>query len=256
MRVSTVLKGLKGAPMKRLNITILVLMAVWAYGFVALTARADIYSWTDENGVNHFTNYAPPKQAKLLIKTPEIRYDAEADNQRRENDRLEVARQELAEREAFLLMEQRAAERRIAEANAKADAALWEADRILQEAAAAAEDTSYNYSNGYDYGYGYYPSSSYSGDSSYGRHPLHSSDSRIIRDYRYSHYPGYYHKNYYRGGRHHKKHHSKYRDGRPNQHRYQKSTKRHSNRRHTTSRSRGVSHRSRTAAFRGRHGRF
>ena len=244
MRVSTVLKGLKGAPMKRLNITILVLMAVWVYGFVALTARADIYSWTDKNGVNHFTNYAPPKQAKLLIKTPEIPYDEEADNQRRETDRLEVARQELAEREAFLLQEQRAAERRIAEANAKADTALWEADRILQEAEAAAEDSNYDHSNGYVYGYGYYPSYRY------------SRDSRYIRDYRYSHYPGYYHKNYYRGGRHHKKHHSKYRDGRPNQHHYQKSPKRHSNRRHTTSRSRGVSHRSRAAAFRGKHGRF
>ena len=78
--------------MKRLNITILVLMAVWVYGFVALTAHADIYSWTDENGVNHFRNYAPPKHAKLLMKTPEIPYDEEADNQRRENDSLEVAR--------------------------------------------------------------------------------------------------------------------------------------------------------------------
>jgi len=248
MRVSTVLKGLKGAPMKRLNITILVLMAVWVYGFVALTARADIYSWTDKNGVNHFTNYAPPKQAKLLVKTPEIRYDAEADNQRRENDRLEVARQELAEREAFLLMEQRAAERRIAEANAKADAALWEADRVLQEAEAAAEYTNYDRSNGYDYGYYTYDR--------YGDHDRYRRHDRFGHYYRYTHHPGYYHRNYGRGGRHHKKHHSKYRDGRPNQHHYQKSPKRHSNRRYTTSRSRGVSHRSRTAAFRGRHGRF
>src|SRR5210317_1220654 len=128
---------------------ILMLLAVWAYGFVALTARADIYSWTDENGVNHFTNYSPPKQAKLLIKTPEIPYDEDADNQRRENDQLEVARQELAERETFLLQEQQAAERRIAEANARADAALLEADRILQEAETAAEDSSYDRSNGY-----------------------------------------------------------------------------------------------------------
>ena len=219
--------------MKRLNITILVLMAVWVYGFVALTARADIYSWTDENGVNHFTNYAPPKQAKLLIKTPEIRYDAEADNQRRENDRLEVARQELAEREAFLLQEQRAAERRIAEANARADAALWEADRILQEAEAAAEDTSYNRSNGYVFGSSFVP---------YNRFTRHS---RFTRDYRYSRYPGYYHKNYY----------PEYRHGRPYKQHYRTNPKRHVNRRHSAVRSRS-SHRSRTAAFRGKHGRF
>ena len=214
--------------MKRLNITILVLMAVWVYGFTALTAHADIYSWTDENGVNHFTNYAPPKHAKLLIKTPEIPYDEEADNQRRENDSLEVARQELADREAFLLQEQQAAERRIAEANARADAALWEADRMLQEAEAAAEDTNYDRSNGYVYGYGYYPY------------------YRFSRDYRYSHRPGYYHKNDYR----------KYRDGRPYKYHYRKSPKHHINRRPTTFRSRGLSHRSRTAAFRGRHGLF
>jgi hypothetical protein len=207
------------------------LVAVGVYGFVALSARADIYSWTDENGVNHFTNYAPPKHAKLLMKTSEIPYDAEADNQRRETDRLEVARQELAERETFLLQEQQAAERRIAEANARANAALREADQILQEAEAAAEDTNYNRSNGYLYGYGYYPSYRY------------SRPSRYIRDYRYSRYPGYYHKNYYRGGRYPKKHH------------YQKSPKHHFNRRHSTFRNRS-SHRSRTSAFRGRHGRF
>jgi hypothetical protein len=218
--------------MKRLNITILVLMAVWLYGFVALTAHADIYSWTDENGVNHFTNYAPPKHAKLLMKTPEIPYDQEADNQRRENDSLEVARQELAEREAILLQAQQAAERRIAEADARAHAALWEADRILQETEAAAEDTNYDRSNGY--AYGYYPFNRYS------RH------NRFSHDYRYTRYPGYYHKNYYR----------KYRDGRPYKQHYRTSPKHDVNRRPTAVRSRGLSHRSRTALFRGRHGRF
>ena len=220
--------------MKRLNIMILVLMAVWVYGFVALTARADIYSWTDENGVNHFTNYAPPKHAKLLMKTPEIPYDEEADNQRRETDRLEIARQELAEREAFLLQEQQAAERRIAAANARADAALWKADQILQEAEAAADDANYDRSNGYAYGYGYYPY------------------------YRYGYRPGYHHKSHYRkyGGKYYKKHPYKYRHGRPYKHDYRKRPKHHFNRRHSAGRSRGLSHRSRTAAFRGRHGRF
>jgi hypothetical protein len=221
---------------------ILVLMTVWLYGFVALTARADIYSWTDENGVNHFTNYAPPKHAKLLMKTPEIPYDEEADNQRRETDRLEVARQELAEREAFLLLEQQAAERRIAEANAKAEAALWEADRILQEAEAAAEDENYGRSNGY--AYGYYP---YYG---YGYRPWY-------------HHKGYYRKNvhhykkhHYRYRHKHKKHHYKYGHKPYNKHHSLTLSKHRRNGRQTIFDSRGLSHRSRTALFRGRHGRF
>lgn len=229
-----VLKGLKGVPMKRLNIIILVLMALWVYGFGALTARADIYSWTDENGVNHYTNYAPPKHAKLLMKTPEIPYDEEADNQRRETERLEIARQELAEREAFLLQEQQEAERRIAEANARADAAVQEADQILQEAEAAAEDANSNRSNAYAYGYWYYPY------------------------YPYGYRSGYHHNGYYRkyGNRYYKKHPYKYRHGSHYQHHYRKSPKHYFNRRQSAFRSRGLSHQSRVTAFRGRYGRF
>ena len=231
---------------------VLVLTAAWLYAVVVLTAHADIYSWTDENGVNHCTNYAPPKHAKLLIKTPEIPYDEEADNRRRENDRLEMARQELAEREAFLLQEQQAAERRLAEANAKADAALWEADRILQEAEAAAQDTNYRRSNGYTYGYypyyryGYYP-----------RYPYKHHYRKPLHHYKYKKYK---HKKYK-----YKKHHYAYPYRRHYKYGYQPLLKyhfkgthqRHGFRRHPgPSRGRGVSHRSRAAAFRGRHGRY
>jgi hypothetical protein len=219
-------------------------MAIGVYGLVAVTARADIYSWTDENGVTHFTNYAPPKQAKLIMKTPEIPYDEEADNQRRETDRLEIARQELAERETFLLQEQQAAERRIAEANARADAALREADRVMQEAEAAAEDSNYDRSNAYNYGYGYYPYYPY------------SRFDRFSQDYLYTRYPGYYHKNYYRWDRYQKKHPYKFQRGRPNKNHFQKSIKQNFNRPHTSFRSQGLSHQERTALFRGRHGRF
>jgi len=219
---------------KRINIMILMLLAVWAYGFVALTARADIYSWTDENGVNHFTNYSPPKQAKLLIKTPEIPYDEDADNQRRENDQLEVARQELAERETFLLQEQQAAERRIAEANARADAALWEADRILQEAETAAEDSSYDRSNGYAYGYLPYN--------------------------RYGYSSGFHHKRPYRKfGHPYKKQHYTYPHMRHYKYGYEPRQKyifKGSQPHHGPSRNPRASHDSRAAAFRGKHGRF
>ena len=40
---------------------------------IAGSLQADIYEWTDENGVKHFTNYAPPDDATLLIKTEEVK---------------------------------------------------------------------------------------------------------------------------------------------------------------------------------------
>ena len=36
--------------------------------FIAPPLFADIYEWTDANGVKHSTNYAPPDNAKLLMK--------------------------------------------------------------------------------------------------------------------------------------------------------------------------------------------
>ncbi len=208
----------------------MMLAALWLVAFAALEADADIYSWTDENGVRYFTNYAPPKQAKVLIKTPEIVYDEEADLQRRESDALEVARQELAEREAFLLQQQQEAERRIAEANARAEATLREADRILQDAEVAAENAEIDNSSSYAYRY-YSPYYGY-------RYP------------RKIHYKDYYH--YYYGGLHHKKHPYKPKPSLYNQFvrkfsadRYQKAFG-----------GRPQSHREQVTTFRGRHGRF
>ena len=231
--------------MQRLKLTMMILTAIGFAAFSVSPARGDIYAWTDENGVKYFTNHAPPKQATLFMKTPEIPYDEEADKQRREMDRLEVARHELAEREAFLLEQQQQAERRLAEANARAEAALQEADRILQDAEAAAEGAGYNRSSSYVYGYN----------------------------------PGYLYKGYYRnwGLYHKKKHHYKHKKhfykhkghyNKTKKYRYGHSGKSYSRpsyysrhhrklvtgRRSFEHRSRGLSHRSRSAAFRGRHG--
>jgi hypothetical protein len=214
--------------MKRSNI--LLLAALWLSGFAALEADADIYSWTDENGVRYFTNYAPPKHAQLLMKTPEIEYDEEADLQRREMDELEVARQELAEREAYLLQQQQEAERRIAAAKARAEAALQEADRILQEAETAAEEDDNADSSNYAYGY-YSPYYGY-------RYP------------RKIHYKDYYY--YYYGGLHHKKPFYK-----PKPTPYDRFVRKFSTDRYSNKfRSPVQSHQERVNAFRGRHGRF
>jgi hypothetical protein len=52
---------------------------------VALWARvspADIYSWTDANGVKHFSNAAPPDSAVGVTSSEEESHDAQADQQR------------------------------------------------------------------------------------------------------------------------------------------------------------------------------
>ena len=217
------------APMKRLKIVVMILSAFGLAGFAASTASADIYAWTDENGVKNFTNQAPPEQATLFMRTPEIPHDEEADNQRRETDRLAVARQELAEREAFLREQQQAAERRIAAANARADAALREANEVLQDAQAASEDATYNYSSSYGYGY-YYPYYGYGSRYPHKGHKRHD-DNRYRK-------------------RHPKQHPAKH----PLHNRYQRyqGVRNH----YSITVGRYPTHRSRVAAFRGRHGRY
>jgi Domain of unknown function (DUF4124) len=229
--------------MKWLNAVVMIMAAFGVAGFTVSNANGDIYAWTDENGVKYFTNQAPPAQATLFMKTPEIPYDEEADNQRSEMDRLEVARQELAEREAFLREQQQEAERRLAEANARADAVLREADQVLQDVQASGEEES-----GYDgpivYGYGY-------------------GGSRYLYEGYYRNY-GLYYKN---------KHYLKFKSPRPKPHPHvdgqgnSKSLSRPSyySRSHQKLgpsprarylRSSGLSHRARTAAFRGRFGLY
>ena len=69
--------------MDRFNLIALTLAALGLAGFMIPNAGADIYSWTDENGVRYFTNQQPPKHAELLIKSPEIPFDEAAHEERR-----------------------------------------------------------------------------------------------------------------------------------------------------------------------------
>ncbi len=141
---------------------------------IAASAVADIYMWTDNDGVKHFTNYAPPDDAALIMKTKEEPYDEAADRARQaaeQQELLERERMEMAAREAELQLREAAAERRLAQAEREATEKLQEAEELLQSAG----------NNQSDYwGYGYY-------HSYYPRHP-------------------YYKKWYYRagGGRYHK----------------------------------------------------
>jgi hypothetical protein len=101
------------------------------------TADADIYTWIDENGVKHFSNFAPPANAEVIMKTEEMPYDEQADQQRmaaESQERLVAAWQELADKEAELLDRQRAAAQEIEAANTRAQEALREAEALLDEA--------------------------------------------------------------------------------------------------------------------------
>lgn len=121
--------------MNRLKILILIALS----GLVASSVFADIYEWTDEDGVRHFTNYAPPAHSKVLMKTKEVPYDEESDRERMEADQLaqrELADQEIEEREAELELRETEAEQRLAEADRVAQEARRDADLILQEAEA------------------------------------------------------------------------------------------------------------------------
>lgn len=104
--------------------------------FIAGPAQADIYQWTDKNGVKHFTNYKPPAHATILMKTKEVPYDEAADRARIEADRqyqLELDRLELAKREAEIEQREAAAERKVREAERYADDTRRAADEYLDD---------------------------------------------------------------------------------------------------------------------------
>ena len=129
--------------------------------FIASSLFADIYEWTDEEGVKHYTNYAPPPEAKILMKTQEVPYDEAADRARMEAEReeqLELARLELAERKAELEWREAQAEQRSAEVSRQAEETLREAEKILDEARNERYDNrNFRYSGLYrgDYPYHY-----------------------------------------------------------------------------------------------------
>ncbi len=113
--------------MRSLKIIVFILISC----IVATSSLADIYEWTDEDGVKHYSNYAPAANSKVLMKTKEEPYDEAADRARMEaerQERLELARLELAQREAELELREAEAERRLAEADRAAEEALREAD--------------------------------------------------------------------------------------------------------------------------------
>jgi hypothetical protein len=166
--------------MKRFTIIFLILFI----GFWTTTLNADIYTyiyvWTDENGVHHFTNYEPPKQARIMIKMAEIAADDDTVHERMEAEILERQQLELQEVAEKQLMEAERLERQQLELQEVAEKQLEEADRKAEEAIKRSEeifDDAPGSNGGYDdfrdggdddveltgTTYRYYPSYSYRG---------------------------------------------------------------------------------------------
>jgi hypothetical protein len=123
---------LTGYPMKTFKLILFILGGCFAASF----SLADIYEWTDENGITHYTNQTPPLGSKILMIAKEEPYDEAADRKRMEADRqerLELARLEIAQREAELELRQVEAERRLAEADRLVQEAIRENDYYLYE---------------------------------------------------------------------------------------------------------------------------
>jgi hypothetical protein len=126
---------------------------------VASSLYADIYEWTDENGVKHFSNYSPPDHARVVMKTTELPYDEAADRARHEVERqlqLELARLEIAERKAELARREAEAELRLAEAEQQVKETLREARQYLNTAKTGSDDHLRRFGSVH-YGRGYCP---------------------------------------------------------------------------------------------------
>ena len=95
----------------------------------ALPARADIYSWTDEDGVRHFSD-RPPQNSHNVAVAPEIPLDPEADEKSR------AALQEMLQQveEERQVSEKRELEKRLERTEKKLEAAERKAEQALDQA--------------------------------------------------------------------------------------------------------------------------
>jgi len=96
--------------------------------------QADIFSWTDENGVRHYSD-SPPGNLNEVDVTPEIPHDPAADQ------RTKAAHQELVRQaeEDLQALEKRELEERLKRTEKKLEAAQKKAEEALDAAQEARE---------------------------------------------------------------------------------------------------------------------
>jgi len=64
-------------------------LAIFFSGLLVLPLYADIYSWTDEKGVKHFSNVPPADAENVEVEFKEYQYDKNADQKRFEIEQQE-----------------------------------------------------------------------------------------------------------------------------------------------------------------------
>jgi len=126
---STIAARLSFCPMRRLLLSALL---VWLVSSgIAGATDSQVYYWTDDNGVRHFSNLPPEKPVEEMGRMQEIPYDEEADQARMEEDK------------AWMMQEKERAERKRrqeAEEKAAKEAKEAEEQRLAAERQQAEED--------------------------------------------------------------------------------------------------------------------
>jgi len=114
---------------------LIILLILWS----GLPALAELYHWTDADGVRHYANTPPPKGAKAIVLQEEIPYDPETDENRRAQE--DAMLQERASAETQRRLED--AEREAEEARREAEAANRKADQLEKDLADQDDNGSY-----------------------------------------------------------------------------------------------------------------
>jgi hypothetical protein len=68
--------------------TILIILALIVFGISAV--NADVYTWVDENGVRHYSDFPPEDEQDAKVVFPEYQYDESADKKRALKDQQEI----------------------------------------------------------------------------------------------------------------------------------------------------------------------
>ncbi|MGB5987584.1 MAG: DUF4124 domain-containing protein [Desulfobacterales bacterium] len=118
------------------------ILSMLAAALILLTGRgvqAEIYIWTDADGVKHYSNTPPPADAEVFERRGEMRHDAESHQQRLSEE--QASFEEFQEAEAQRVREERQLEliRQQQAAQVEAAQAAQRAEAAAKEAAAAAE---------------------------------------------------------------------------------------------------------------------
>jgi len=113
----------------------IILLILWS----GLPALAELYNWTDADGVRHFSNTPPPEGVEANVLLEEIPYDPESDEKRRVQE--DAMLQERASAETQRRIED--AEREAEEARREAEAANRKADQLEKDLKEQEENSSY-----------------------------------------------------------------------------------------------------------------